>query len=195
MKKLPFTLVLCSLLVSSCQKESKSNPNDDLKIGDTYGGGIYAGLHLGSQIIATPGGCSDSPTPTCAGGTDTVSKIWSNAYNTTSAYDLDDGSGNTDLIVASDGAGGEAASYCQSMDYGGFTDWYLPSKNEVDLLYQNRDAIGGFDTSNPKYYWSSNEDPDDFSVSYAIGFHDGMLNGTDKGGTGFGDLVRCVRKI
>jgi hypothetical protein len=36
-------------------------------------------------------------------------------------------------------------------------DWFLPSKDELNLLYQNREAVGGFaDTGYPSY-WSSTQ--------------------------------------
>jgi hypothetical protein len=37
---------------------------------------------------------------------------------------------------------------------GGYSDWYLPSSDELNQLYINRVAIGGFDSSD---YWSSTE--------------------------------------
>ena len=36
----------------------------------------------------------------------------------------------------------------------GFTDWYLPSHDELNLLYQNQSVVGGFIN---KDYWSSTE--------------------------------------
>ena len=35
--------------------------------------------------------------------------------------------------------------------------WRLPTKDELNVLYQNMDKIGGFTTNYPCYYWSSTE--------------------------------------
>lgn len=45
-----------------------------------------------------------------------------------------------------------AAAYCRSYRGGGKTDWFLPSKNELDQLYKHRSDAGGFDSN---HYWSS----------------------------------------
>ena len=47
-----------------------------------------------------------------------------------------------------------AAKLCKDYNGGGFTDWYLPAKDELNLLYQNKAAIGGFSND---YYYSSSE--------------------------------------
>jgi|GEM_PF-2468919 len=49
-----------------------------------------------------------------------------------------------------------AARYCDRLQYGGYEDWYLPSKNELGLMYMNlkADGIGGFGAG---WYWSSSE--------------------------------------
>jgi hypothetical protein len=46
-----------------------------------------------------------------------------------------------------------AASYCNNLVEGGYSDWYLPSSGELNKLYLNRVAIGGF----LSFYWSSTE--------------------------------------
>ena len=38
-----------------------------------------------------------------------------------------------------------AARLCLESIYNGYNDWYLPSQAELDLLYQNKDKIGGFE--------------------------------------------------
>ena len=49
---------------------------------------------------------------------------------------------------------GIAARICGDLVLGGYSDWYLPSKDELNKLYINRIAIGGFANN---YYWSSTE--------------------------------------
>lgn len=66
------------------------------------------------------------------------------------------GAANTDVIIAEIGAGtGYAAGLARAYRGGGYADWYLPSKDELNKLYLNRAAIGGFSDSDD--YWSSSE--------------------------------------
>ncbi len=68
--------------------------------------------------------------------------------------DSNSGADNTPLIVAqcgSNSAAGIAANYVWP---NGQTDGFLPNKEELNLLYNQRNVVGGF--VNP-YYWSSSE--------------------------------------
>ena len=47
-----------------------------------------------------------------------------------------------------------AAYYCYNLTEGSYNDWFLPSKDELNKLYINRVAIGGFADN---LYWSSSE--------------------------------------
>jgi hypothetical protein len=57
--------------------------------------------------------------------------------------------------VAASSAAALADSYTSTGTGGTYDDWYLPSKDELNQLYLNRAAVGGFVASN---YWSSSED-------------------------------------
>ncbi|GHV80544.1 hypothetical protein AGMMS49944_23350 [Spirochaetia bacterium] len=76
---------------------------------------------------------------------------------------------NTQLIVDAlkdGGYTGRAAQLCTSFNYGGYADWFMPSKDELDLMYKNLalKGIGGFTGG---YYWSSSVqgDPDNVNIS------------------------------
>jgi hypothetical protein len=81
------------------------------------------------------------------------------------------GESNTSKIVAAQGVGNYAAKICDDLVLGGFSDWFLPSKDEL-LLMRNvlyLSGIGGFSSY---YYWSSTEgDAETASMMY---FTDGF---------------------
>ena len=86
---------------------------------------------------------------------------WYNGgYTTTGATGtaLGTGSANTTTIITSQGATATdyAAGLARAYNSGGYNDWFLPSKGELNKLYLNKDAIGGF-ADGYCYYWSSSE--------------------------------------
>ncbi len=80
--------------------------------------------------------------------------------------DIGTGSNNTTLLVTAMGdaaytayngdstTANYAAKLCYDLSYGGKDDWFLPSKDELNLMYELKDTIGGFADD---YYWSSSE--------------------------------------
>jgi hypothetical protein len=65
------------------------------------------------------------------------------------------GNQNTIDIMAGCATAGIAARICGDLVLGGYSDWYLPSKDELNQLYLNKVAIGSFPFSGG--YWSSSE--------------------------------------
>lgn len=65
------------------------------------------------------------------------------------------GNQNTIDIMAGCAELGIPARICGDLDLGGHSDWYLPSKNELRKMFDNRLAIGGFVLGAD--YWSSSE--------------------------------------
>ena len=66
------------------------------------------------------------------------------------------GKQNTIDIEAGCTTAGTAADICANLSLGGYDDWFLPSKDEMYLMYKNLEAygVGGF---NGLTYWSSSE--------------------------------------
>jgi hypothetical protein len=79
------------------------------------------------------------------------------------------GNQNTIDIIAGCATAGIAARLCGDLNQGGYSDWYLPSQDELDKLYINRVAIGGF-TSN--VYWSSTESLTGALARFYAWYHD-----------------------
>ena len=64
------------------------------------------------------------------------------------------GSQNTTDIVSGCAAKETAAKLCSNLNQGGYDDWYLPSKDELNKLFLEMKVIGGF---REVCYWSSTE--------------------------------------
>ena len=67
---------------------------------------------------------------------------------------LGTGNQNTIDIVNGCSTTGIAAKICYDLTLNGYSDWHLPSKDELNKLFINKVAIGGF-TNN--FYWCSSE--------------------------------------
>jgi hypothetical protein len=101
-----------------------------------------------------------------------------------------DSTGQHGLIAATEDHNGvlnwdDAMSYCADYTVGQYDDWHLPSKGELNLMYQQRGAIGGFEDD---YYWSSTES--DNHVAWAQLFTIGIQSIFYKDDTYY---VRAVR--
>ncbi|MDA9334560.1 MopE-related protein [Flavobacteriaceae bacterium] len=69
---------------------------------------------------------------------------------------LGDGKANTLLIIEANNNLNNAAKVCNDFVYNGYSDWYLPSIGELELMCQNlySEGIGNFADS---FYWSSTD--------------------------------------
>lgn len=71
------------------------------------------------------------------------------------ASNLGSGQANTTAIVIGCATSGIAARICDDLVLNGFSDWYLPSQDELNKLCLVATEIGGF--TNGAGYWSSTE--------------------------------------
>jgi hypothetical protein len=97
------------------------------------------------------------------------------------------GLSNTNKIIVSQGepAISYAAGLARAYTGGGYTDWYLPSKDELEKLSYTREIIGGFVNY---YYWSSSEF--DLRKAWYQTFFSGRQYTTVKGEPA---IVRAIR--
>ncbi len=83
---------------------------------------------------------------------------WNGTLITTGATATSIGSGlqNTNTIITAQGAGNYAATAAKNYTQGGYKDWFLPSRDELNLIYQNL-KVKGLGNLNNDFYWSSSE--------------------------------------
>jgi hypothetical protein len=85
----------------------------------------------------------------------------------------------------------EAQQYPKDLDVHGYKDWRLPTKNELNVLFNNRAAIGGFNVTGSypaDWYWSASEN--DRWYASCQRFSDGYQGYDEEDGR---SSVRCVR--
>jgi hypothetical protein len=81
--------------------------------------------------------------------------------------------------------------YAKTLDAHGHLDWRVPTKGELNVLFQNRAAIGGFNetgSSTTGWYWSST--PKSNSLAWVQRFSDGDQYTSDKSNDSALRLVR-----
>jgi hypothetical protein len=106
-------------------------------IGQSFAGGYYAG-----QISTTGNGIATHYlvlAPKATG--EFVGKQWKTTNDSTAGTSSDiDGPTNTANM---NNASHPAAQFCKGLAIGGYTDWYMPAKNELDVCYYNLKPSGG----------------------------------------------------
>lgn len=161
--------------------------NQVFAIGKTYQGGIVFYVdNTGEHGLV-------------AASTDQSTGIqWYNgSYPATGATATAVGTGltNTTKIIKAQGLGSYAAKLCTDLVIGAYSDWYLPSIDELSLMYYNIGPgaaapltnVAGFAFS---AYWSSSETKSDAYRAWYIGFGGSVPKDNDKNNIKY---VRAVR--
>ena len=134
-------------------------------IGDTYQGGIV--FHLGSEY----------------GGQGLIAASTDNGYAPWGCYgtaltgangdSIGTGAQNTIDILAECTTANTPADRCRDYSGGGYTDWFLPSKDELKEIYDALHVTGLSPFANNAGYWASSQNGDDHAqvlLVYSSGF-------------------------
>lgn len=148
-----------------------------LTIGQAYQGGYYAGTityqpesWLGGgtptyNLIIAPKSTGEALTTKQFKTSRTLDGVFQTSSSNASAWD---GYHNTYTSAVGSSSSHPAANYCQGLSVGGFSDWYLPSIEEIGLIFSNLQYLPDWDTGggeelkqsgsswyNLAFYWSS----------------------------------------
>lgn len=96
-------------------------------IGFAYEGGFFAG-----QINVSGTKYNLVVAPKSTG--EYLGKAWGPTGVTTGITSVTNGPANSAALAAL-GSSYAAATFCEGLNIGGYTDWYLPAKNELEVLY------------------------------------------------------------
>jgi hypothetical protein len=153
----PFFCLIVTLTMASCEKNMSSTqittklsqtiPTRQaalIAVGESYCGGIifyvdstkkHGLIAAGNQMLYAKWGC------------------YGKVIGTTSTA-VGAGQANTLAIINTCDSTNIAARVCNDLVLNGYSDWFLPSKGELELLYKNKALFRGIKTD---YYWSSTE--------------------------------------
>jgi len=125
--------------------------NSGLAFGSTYGGGlVFYNDGTGHGLISAP---SDQSTSASWGCSETDISTQEGIYT---------GASNTNSIIENCATTGIAAQICSDLVLDTYSDWYMPSKDELNLMYINLKANGY--GSFPSGYYLSSSQYDEFFV-------------------------------
>ena len=158
-------------------------------IGEEYGGGVI--FHLWKDNAGVEHGLIVALTD------QSTSQAWSNVTSAvigTSAQSSWDGLSNSNSIVGQAGHTSSAAKLCLDLVSGGQSDWYLPSIQELNMLWNNYytvtralSQISGATQLSNSVYWSSSESSS--NTAWNVSFYYGNTYANNK------DATNCVRAV
>ena len=157
---MPYSFI-CSLAWFINCDENNNNAIVDVTIGDNYQGGIIFYIfeekdngYVAGEVHGLIAAAEDQ--------TSTDGAEWGcyeSEIQGSDATTLGSGAQNTADILSGCSQNGIAAKlttdYKVIIEGVTYDDWFLPSKDELNLLYLNKDAVGNF--SSNSYYYSSTE--------------------------------------
>lgn len=182
--------------ITASTRRGAPEPPLPSELGEPFGGGFYAGdIEIEGQwyklIVAD----------ISADITGENSRWKTTRTSTPNTGHLSDGVANTNAMIAEGIELHPAANHCVSYDGGGYTDWYMPAKDELNVIYQNLGLdrpdcppnfqIGGSQAFSNAWYWASTQH--DSLNGWVQRFNNGSHGSSNKSSTSL--RVRPVRRI
>lgn len=156
-------------------KEIPSVLKSKLAIGMLYQGGVIGYImQLGDPgyIVGEVHGLI------IASSDQSIGNKWMGIYsNSVTEWVIGSGNQNTINIVNHSNSATSAAAICYNLVLNGYSDWYLPSRKELEQIYFNRTILGGFGGG---IYWTSSGQSSGFGTAaidnkyaYCVNFSNG----------------------
>lgn len=151
----------------------------DSLYGKSYKGGLifYLNTTTGTGLVSADEDQSTSAKWGC----------WASGIKGADGATIGSGQQNTTDIVSGCSDAGTAARLCDDLTFNGFSDWYLPSKDEFQQMRNNLDA-NGYGDFITNYYWTSTEYSEYYG--YTFYFYDNNMTYRSKKYTA---IVRAIR--
>jgi formylglycine-generating enzyme required for sulfatase activity len=108
------------------------------------------------------------------------------------------GRANTESIILAQVAGNYAALACKTLNINGFTDWFLPSGDELGIMYDYLKRVGLLyefgrkDPSHDRYYWTSSSVADSYEQAYGLNVSQGSYESLQRN---YRCSVRAIRQF
>jgi len=182
---------ICST-AQKCESTEATCSNVGIECDDSCGTGAQCGggtlIDIEQGVIVSSPNCNSEPCET-----DDFIAPWDNQddYADTGAYDTKDGRNNKEHLVIDERY--VAANSCFNANYNGFNDWYLPAKDEFEIMFRSSEEGSSTGYSENDCYWSSTED--NRTDVFVGGFRGQYENCRDRSQEKNKELyVRCLRR-
>ena len=169
--------------ISNLLKSKLNNPikNDffSMKLGTKCEGGYFGGIINNNEeryaVIVAPKDLGEN-------------YLQFKTTNTADSYSQSIWNGQTNTLNINDNEH-PVAQWCSNLNINSYTDWYLPAKDELNLIYNNLKNSGLFKKA---FYWTSTEYAAGPTSAWLQNFYPGYQYYSTKDDNAY---VRAIRKV
>ena len=149
---------------------------------------LMAGGNIGDPNLS---GVSDIPTKNCKPGRVYIENDAALMWEDQAYVDAEDGAYRRKHSVAKAGTWPHAVDYCRRLEYAGYTDWRLPTSDELSNVHRKYGQVFTYHRSND--FWTST--PTDENRYYVVYPPDAYQYKRTKNETNYIRCVRCIGDV